>query len=531
MKSANGYLYITGWAYDSWNGPAGQLPQHAYTAGGEICVLKLDQYGGYQWHNFYGGVGTDAGWVLATDSSSNVYVGGYSDETWNGPTGQPPLHAYNAGKDAFVFKLNNSGAYQWHTFYGGTMNDWFSAMAVDSYGNFYALGYCQAAWNGPAGQIPLHAFTVGADNVAILKLNGSGAYQWHTFYRTVTFVTPLGGGLAVDTDANVYVVGISDVAQLGPDGQAPLNPFAGMIDIVILKLNSSGNYQWHAFYGGTGIDAGIDLALDPCRNIYIDGISTGAWNGPDGRPPVNAFGVGAFYDIVALKVANVTPPSITSFTPTSGGRGTDVVITGTNLLGTTAVSFGEAPAASFEVNSSTQITAKVGTGMTGIITVRTICGRAASWDNFNFSYPVAITHGSSTPVAPQGPVPLPRILVQSVALSALKVSPGTPVTVTADVANTGAVNGSTKLKLYVNGQEESSQGITVSSGSSTPVTFTVIRNEPGTYSIYVGGTDAGSFTVDQLAGPDVILYASVALLAVAFVTGLVFITRRRQTGL
>ena len=98
------------------------------------------------------------------------------------------------------------------------------------------------------------------------------------------------------------------------------------------------------------------------------------------------------------------------------------------------------------------------------------------------------------------------------------------------MVNKGTVNGSARMTLYVNGQEESSQGVTVNSGSSTPVTFTISRNEPDTYSVYVGGTQAGSFTVDQFADPNIILYISGALLVVAFITGLLFVLRSRQQG-
>jgi hypothetical protein len=532
MKAAGGYLYITGWAYGTWNGPTGQAPLHTYNASGEIFVLKLDESGGYRWHTFYGGVGIDMAWVLALDSSSNVYVGGYSDGTWNGPAGQAPLHTYNAGKDGFVLKLNRDGTYQWHSFYGGPLNDWVSAMSVDSNGNIYALGYCQATWNGPAAQAPLHTYTAGADNVAIFKLSSDGAYQWHTFYRSVIFVTPLGGGLAVDSDANVYVGGISNVTQLGPDGQAPLNPYVGGIDIVILKLNSSGAYQWHTFYGGAGDDAGIDLALDPCRNIYVDGISTLTWNGPNGQLPLNSFSTGAFFDIIVLKMASAVPPIVSSFKPTSGEPGTQVTITGTGFSCATAVAFGGTPAASFTVNSDTQITATAGNGTTGQITVTTLSGTGTSAANFNFDSKIGTAprgstiSGSGSANAQQGPVSLPTVSVRSASLSASRVGPGAPVTVTASIANTGAVNGTGTIKVYVNGQEESSRGVTLNSGSSTPVTFIISRNEPGTYTVYVGGTNAGSFTVDQFT-PETILIVSGALVFFAFIIGAIVVTRRR----
>lgn len=139
--------------------------------------------------------------------------------------------------------------------------------------------------------------------------------------------------------------------------------------------------------------------------------------------------------------------------------------------------------------------------------------------------------GSSGALASaQSPVMLPNIQVQSASLSASKVAPGEPVTVMAQVANTGAVNGTVRLTLFVNGQKESSQGVTVSSGNNMPVTFTVTRNEPGAYSVYVGGTLAGTFVVDQFSDTSIILYISGALILFAFVIGAIYTARRRQSG-
>ncbi|HXC05291.1 MAG TPA: LamG-like jellyroll fold domain-containing protein, partial [Bacteroidia bacterium] len=63
--------------------------------------------------------------------------------------------------------------------------------------------------------------------------------------------------------------------------------------------------------------------------------------------------------------------SITSISPSSAGTGDLVTITGTNLSGATAVSFGGTPAASFTVVSSTTITAVVAAGSTGTVSVTT----------------------------------------------------------------------------------------------------------------------------------------------------------------
>jgi hypothetical protein len=70
-------------------------------------------------------------------------------------------------------------------------------------------------------------------------------------------------------------------------------------------------------------------------------------------------------------------PQIFSFSPSSGPVGTPVTITGDSLTQTTRVGFDWLKAASFTVNSDTQVTAVVPTGaMTGRIQIRTKGGLA-----------------------------------------------------------------------------------------------------------------------------------------------------------
>ena len=60
--------------------------------------------------------------------------------------------------------------------------------------------------------------------------------------------------------------------------------------------------------------------------------------------------------------ARFLTPTITSFTPTSGGPGTTVTLTGTNMYGATFVNFNGVAASSFNVVSDTQTTAVVPSG-------------------------------------------------------------------------------------------------------------------------------------------------------------------------
>jgi len=249
-----------------------------------------------------------------------------------------------------------------------------------------------------------------------------------------------------------------------------------------------------------------------------------------------------------------TQPTVTAVAPATGLQGqcpVTVVITGTNLTGATAVSFGTGITVSGKtVNSDTQITATICISTDAPVgphdvSVTTPAGTATlTGDGFTVGS-LALwlgtggqtSHGGggatgagSTGQANQGmsPVSMPNIVVQSATISSTKVAPGETITITANLANKGTVNGTSAVKVYVNGQEEAAQGITINSGSNRPVSFTISRNEPGTYTVYVGGTPAGSFTVEQAVDPNVLLFISAALVLAGLALGVVYIRRRQS---
>ncbi|MEO5802352.1 MAG: IPT/TIG domain-containing protein [Verrucomicrobiota bacterium] len=103
---------------------------------------------------------------------------------------------------------------------------------------------------------------------------------------------------------------------------------------------------------------------------------TGVTTGPISITRSNAF--------IGTSSSNFfAPPSITSFSPSVGRAGTNVVITGKNFVGATFVKFNSVSALSYTVNSNTQITVTVpANASTGLINISTPGGQTFSSSNF-----------------------------------------------------------------------------------------------------------------------------------------------------
>jgi len=156
-----------------------------------------------------------------------------------------------------------------------------------------------------------------------------------------------------------------------------------------------------------------------------------------------------------------------------------------------------------------------------VISFRTLCPPV----NDTSSSGGGVTMGST--IRPFLP---PMFEIPSATVSATKASPGEQVEVIATITNKGGSNGTTKVILYVNGQEADSKGIALASGQSTPISFKVSRNDPGTYQVYVNGTSAGTFTVDLFNSNDMLIYASVALFVIGMIGLLYYLMKRRTTA-
>ncbi|MCI0555385.1 MAG: DNRLRE domain-containing protein [Anaerolineae bacterium] len=190
----SGNSYVTGISWAAWG-----TPVRAYQGGTDAYISKFDANGNRLWSTFLGGAGNDYGYGIAVDGNGNIYVSGDSNQNWGSP-----LTAYHGSGtyDAFVAKLNSSGALLWNTFLGQSTDDTSSGLAVSGTGNIYITGTSYATWGSP-----VRAFQTGTVDAFVAKLNSSGTLTWNTFLGGAG--TDGGDSISLDANQNVYVSGNS----------------------------------------------------------------------------------------------------------------------------------------------------------------------------------------------------------------------------------------------------------------------------------------------------------------------------------
>ena len=212
----NGNVIITGYT----NG----LLDGASNAGqNDVFVAKYDSSGTNLWTHQLGSSGVDVGRGVATDSSGDVYVAGYTG-------GSLPGNTSAGATDAFVTKYLADGTPSWTKQFGSSVStddDAAFAITVDSSNGIYLTGYTQGGLSG-ANAKP------GTADVFVAKYNIGGTQQWISQFGTTGADTGL--GIAADGSGNIFVVGSTD-------GNLDGNINAGQDDIFLVKYNVSGMKQ------------------------------------------------------------------------------------------------------------------------------------------------------------------------------------------------------------------------------------------------------------------------------------------------
>ena len=243
---------------------------------GDAYVMKLDSSGAVQWVTQLGNTtlgfagGDNSNYEscnsVAVDGSGNIYCAG---STWGA------LGEANGGEnDAFVIKLDSSGAIEWVTqlgnttlgFVGGDNSGYegCDSVAVDGSENVYCAGYTGGALGEANG---------GEEDAFVMKLDStSGAIEWVTQLGDTTLGFVGGDNSGYEGCASVAVDGSGNVYCAGYTGGALGEANGGEEDAFVMKLDSSGAIKWVTQLGDTtlGFANGDNSQLDSCNSVTVD---------------------------------------------------------------------------------------------------------------------------------------------------------------------------------------------------------------------------------------------------------------------
>lgn len=250
---------------------------------GDAFITKLNASGrALAYSTYFGGNEDDRGLAIAVDSSGSAYVSGVTESS-DFPTASPFLPNFRGGaNDAFVAKLNSTGAaLVYSTYLGGSQSDSGRGIAVDPAGNAYVTG-ATSSTNFPSFNGPQSLSGGGDSDAYVSKLSPSG---------TLLYSTYLGGsgsdsayGIAVDAQGNAYVVGTTASTNFPTTPSALQSVNRGNNDAFLTKLAASGsNWAYSSYLGGAGKDEGRGIALDAAGNACLTG-ATASTDFPAARP-------------------------------------------------------------------------------------------------------------------------------------------------------------------------------------------------------------------------------------------------------
>jgi beta-propeller repeat-containing protein len=269
---ADGFAYVTGQTV-SLNFPttAGAFQP---AAGGnnfnDAFVTKLNQAGSARVYSTYlGGSSNDSGQGIVV-RGHRAYVTG-NTESPNFPiTAGAFQTVYGGGQDVFVTELNQSGsALVYSTYFGGNDVEVGHEIALDHFGAAYITGSTESLNLPITAGAPQSTFG-GLTDAFAAKLSHDGSALVYSTYL---------GGSGVDISRGIDVRGgIAYVAGETASSNFPITNGAfqiahgGSVDAFVTKLNQDGSaLVFSTFLGGSGSDAGQDVAVDAFGKAYVTG--------------------------------------------------------------------------------------------------------------------------------------------------------------------------------------------------------------------------------------------------------------------
>lgn len=276
--SASGEIALCGTATVDVDFGGGTLAQRGAQ---DVVVAKLASNGTLLWARRFGGADTELCAGVGMDGAGNVVIGGTYFDAATFDLGDGGLGSV-FGSEAFVAKLASAtGAPLWASSIATNGVDRVYGIAVDPSGDVLATGQV-------GGQVNVGGNIIGPTNgtadIFVVKLaSASGAATWAKSYGSTPGTAgdngdDIGRAVTTDTKGNVFVTG--SFRGTGITIGSTAFPSSGQHDAFVFALSPAGTALWATRYGSanpylaSGPEEGFGIATDDTGNVFVTGRTT-----------------------------------------------------------------------------------------------------------------------------------------------------------------------------------------------------------------------------------------------------------------
>jgi len=238
-------IYMTGCFQDTVDfDPGTGEDWHGSNGNPDAYLSKFDSSGDFIQAETWGGAGTEYGYGLAADSSDDVYVTGYFEETADFDPGLgEDWHTSNGYDDVYLSKFDSSGNFLWAKTWGGIEFDFGKGVVAGSSGNVYVTGAfsgSSAADFDPGPGEDWHTPN-GSYDIYLSRFDSAGAFVWA---RTLGgSLMDLGSTVTVDGSGNIYMTGFfSATVDFDPGPGEDWHVSNGEYDVFLSKFLPDGGW-------------------------------------------------------------------------------------------------------------------------------------------------------------------------------------------------------------------------------------------------------------------------------------------------
>lgn len=267
------------------------------------------------WATYYGGSDVDSAEAIAVDAQGNSYFCGDTLST-DFPL-EAPFQDSISQTDAFVVKMDPSGALVWSSYLGGHSNDHAEAIEVDSSGNVYVAGWTFSS------DFPLEGAAQpssgGSSDAFITKMPPTGDRLIYSSF--------FGGsrreecyGLSVDSSGRASICGNTESSDLPTHGAFQNSHGGSRLDAFIARFTAGGSgISFATYLGGDKDETAHAIANGDDASLYIAGDTASTdfpvHNAYQGSKP-GGYGTAAF-------VTKLNPNGGISYSTYLGGSSSD----------------------------------------------------------------------------------------------------------------------------------------------------------------------------------------------------------------